>query len=135
MCPGAVHAPLLFELCFEDVAPASRKLLPHQPFHVPKAPVVGVVVVFDDLETPPAWKHVAADQFFADVLGRPRVARLAQQLHGVVEQQVGTAGELMKGVEVPAGPLGCLQRLRHLARGTDRGVVRAVGTPARTAAS
>src|SRR5579884_498088 len=135
VCPVAVRAPLLFQVGFEDMASASRKMLAHQGFNVAKASVVAVVVVFDDLKTPPAWQHVATDQLRADVLGHLWVARLAYQANGVVEQQVGTAGELVKGIEVAARSLGCLQRLRQLARGTHRCVVGAVGTPACSAAS
>ncbi len=82
--------------------------------------VVGVVVLLDDLERPPALEDVAPDQALLDESGQVVVARLAQPGDGLAQGEVGGAGETVEGVEVPARGLDRLERLRELAECRDR---------------
>src|SRR5690606_39349521 len=67
--------------------------------------VVGLVVVLDDLERPPAGKHVAAHEFALEALGQLGVPCPLQPLDGLADLEVGRPGELMERVQVPAGDL------------------------------
>ena len=88
----------------------------------PERRPVGVVVLLDDLEGPPAsgitLRPTSSRSSRSATLG---VAGVAEQPAGLAELEVGGAGELVEGVEVPAGPLDRLQGLAELAdRGDDR---------------
>src|ERR671920_2388120 len=85
-------------------------------------PVVRVVVL-DDLEGPAVGDDVAADQVAVEVVGEPGVTGLAEELDGVLQQQVGLAGVLVEAVELAARLLDGLEGLGELAEALHRRVV------------
>ncbi|CAD5912895.1 protein of unknown function [Streptomyces sp. KY70] len=98
-------------------------LLLDRPEHV----VVRGVVLLDDLEGPVAGDDVAAEDLPLDPVGLLPVPRLTEQPYGVVEAEVGAAGELVERVEGAAGPFSGLQRLREGAERLDGRVGDSVG--------
>ena len=75
----------------------------HVAFEVTQCAVTTLVAFLDDLETPAVGQHVAADQLFLQPLGELMGAGRAQEPRGLVQGQVGAAGQLVEGVEVTSG--------------------------------
>nr|BBJ48642.1 hypothetical protein SAVMC3_12710 [Streptomyces avermitilis] len=111
----AVRAAGFLHLRLVQVVAAFGQLVQHAAFESLERLVVGVVVGLDDLERPVPRDDVAAQDLLLDPVGRPVVAGSAQQFDRVTEFQIRTAGQLMEGVQVAAGPLGRLQRLGQCA--------------------
>ena len=93
-------------------------------------PVV-VVEFLDHLEGPAAVEHVATHHFFRQPIGDRAVARRAQLVAGLADQQIGVAHQLVEGIQMAAGPLNPLQRLGERAHRLDGVVADPVGSSAR----
>ena len=94
---------------------APYEVVAHPAFVITELGPVAVVELLDDLKRPPPVQHVAANQFGLQPVGDVAVARLAQFVAGVAEEQVGVPHQLVKRVQVPAGALDELECFRHLA--------------------
>jgi hypothetical protein len=82
--------------------------------------VVVVVEVLDDLIGPASLEHVAAHDVSPQRSGRFTVSELLEQMRAFLEEVVGSADQLMEGVEVAAGPLDILKRFGCLAHRVNR---------------
>src|SRR5215212_3666283 len=86
--PAVRPAPLL-QLGLVQVPPAAGKRIAGIPLQLAKLRVVTVVVLLDELECPAAGDDVAADEVVGDPVGDRVVAGRPEQLHRVVEEEVG----------------------------------------------
>src|SRR5690606_741077 len=123
----AVGALALLHAGLVDVTAAVGERVAHLALDLAEQRPVAVVVVLDDLERPAALDDIATDQVALDPLGDVVTAGLAQHPGGLAQLDVRAAGQLVERVQVAAGPLARLQRLRHLADGVDDRVGHALG--------
>ena len=115
MAGVAAGALALLHLGLEEVPLALDQLLAGLALELAERRPVGVVVLLDELEGPPALDDVAADQLGVDPVGQLLVAGLAQLLDRLAEGEVGGAGAAVEGVEVAAALLDDLEGLGQLA--------------------
>lgn len=106
---SAVRASFVLHPRFEQVSFASDEIVAHPAFVIAELGPVAVVELLDDLERPPPVQHVAANQFGLQAVGHVAVARLAQFVAGVTEEQIGVPHQLVKRVQVPAGAFDVLE--------------------------
>ena len=124
----AVGAPVLLHLGFEEVTASADERGPGRLLTILERRVVPVVVVLDDLEGPATLDDVASHQLGVDLIGQFRVARPAQQVHGLSQGEVRHPGHSMEAIEVTAGVLHHLEGLGHLSQCFDRRVVHTLRT-------
>ena len=115
--PG--RAAVLLHLRLEEVATPLHELVARLLLEGPERGVVGVVVLLDDLEGPPALEDVATDQLVLQPVGQVVMARLPEPGDGLAEGEVSGAGEAVEGVEVAAGSLDRFECLGELADRRD----------------
>ena len=103
-----------------------EQLSAHHFFVLPKwRPVVGVEV-FDDLECPPSEKYVAADHLSRQLSGKLIMAGTAQLIAGFAEEEIRTADQLMKRIQVSARAFDPFQGFGYLSDGLDRRIIHIV---------
>ncbi len=120
----AVGAPLLFHLGLEQVPPTAGQLAAYVRVEGPEFRPVAVVELLDELETPPTFDDVAADEFGPHPLGEFGVARRVEEVGGFPpDLKVAAAHELMERIEVTTGLLDGLECLGQFSESLDRRVV------------
>lgn len=124
--PPTVSAAVFLHLGLEQVPAASTKLVAGGTLVAFEGLVVPLVVVFDDLESPPTFDDVAPDEISGDAVGDSAMARFAQEVHGFSECEVGRASQAVEPVQKTPCMLDGLERLTELAQRFDRGVVDAL---------
>lgn len=112
MVPASVRSSALFHLRLEDVADSTFQLVADTSFVIAEHRPVGVVELFDDLECPPSFDDVPADQVFVETVGDLAVPGRAKVVGGVTEQQIGMTHQLVKRIQMAPGALQALQRFR-----------------------
>ncbi len=91
--------------------------------HTPDGSPVGVVVLVDHLERPPALDHVASDELGPDLRRPHRVARGIEFVGGLRQQLIGVTGELVEVVQAATRPLDPLHRFAERPERTNGSVV------------
>ncbi|PXW31895.1 UNVERIFIED_CONTAM: hypothetical protein DES50_104304 [Williamsia faeni] len=122
MVPASVSSSALFHLRLEDMADSAFQFVADPSFVIAEHRPVGVVELFDDLECPPPFDDVAADQIFVETVGDLAMPGRAKVVGGVTEQQVGVTHQLVERIQMTAGALEALQRFRKFSDSSD-GVV------------
>jgi hypothetical protein len=114
MAGPAFRSLVLFHPRLVQVPSALGQLLPCVSFKIAEELPVVVVIVLDDLECPATRDDVSAQQFGFEPIGDGGVPGLPQRFDRVAQLNVGGAGQLVEGVEVPAGAFAGLQGLGQL---------------------
>lgn len=128
MVAATSGAALFFHLGLEQVMLALKQLVPHLLVDGLESGVVAVVVVFDDLERPPPFDHIAPDDLLFDPFGQCAMAGLAKTLNCVIECKVGHTGEAMEGIQEAARIFDGFERFRQFAHRGHGGIVDAFGS-------
>ena len=127
MAGATLGAAPLLHFGLEHMPAALLKLVAHLAFVVAEHRPVVVVEVLDDLESPAAVEHVAADEFGLQAFGDGVATGVSQLVARLTEQQVGASHQLVKRVQVSARPFHPLQGLRDSADRLDSRVVESLG--------
>ena len=107
----ALGAPFLLHLRLENVALTLLQFVADTSLVITEDRPVPVVELLDHLKGPATLEHVAPDEFDAEPLGYVPMAGLFQRFTCLAQQQVGTAHQLMEGVQVSAGAFDPFERL------------------------